>query len=242
MSPTSSPGRQAQSAVASERLIRKTRRSGTIAPNRHPCGPDDHSGPFPIYIMTPASSDDRSAGLFPEAAFAISSTVKSAPTIAGERPGTPAGERTSSICSCERAPQSGCSHRLVLACSCAVRREPHGERGATQLHPRTVLFSQDVSVGTPRPLLEAAHRRRRPDRRPAPAALAEAAVAPGSFEAGVIGLRVDPTAVLPMEVWPGRRPIIGKARLSAGAREAKLCRRSWIPTSSSSARSRTRRQ
>ena len=61
----------------------------------------------PIYIMTAASSDDHSASLSPEAAFAISLSVKSAPTIAGERPEISDGERTSSICSCQRAPQSG---------------------------------------------------------------------------------------------------------------------------------------
>ena len=45
----------------------------------------------PLYIMTPASSsDDRSAGLSPEAAFAISSTVKNAPSTIDERRGTPA--------------------------------------------------------------------------------------------------------------------------------------------------------
>ena len=42
----------------------------------------------PICIRTAASSDDPSASLSPEAAFAISSTVKSAPTTAGESPGT----------------------------------------------------------------------------------------------------------------------------------------------------------
>ena len=166
MSPTS-PARPASSVRSCERAphaehpsLRSNRGRPASVRSRHPLRAE------PIYIMTAVSSDDRSAGLSPEAAFAISLSVKGAPTTAGERPGTPAGERTSSICSCERAPQSGGSHRLVLACSCAVRREPRRERGATQLHPRTVLFSQDVSVGTPRPLLEAARRRRRPDRRP----------------------------------------------------------------------------
>ena len=102
---------------------------------------------------TAASSDDRSAGLSPEAAFAISSTVKSAPTTAGERPGTPAGERTSSICSCERAPQSGGSHRLVLACSCAVRRQPRGvKRGNSTASPNSAFltgrFRWDTAAAT----------------------------------------------------------------------------------------------
>ena len=97
--------------------------------------------------MTPASSDDRSAGLLPEAAFGVGdSKAKNAPTTNGESPGTLAGERSSSIRNCERAPQNG-SRRLVRPRFYAVRRQLHGE-AAFQLHPRTAPVPPDVSVRT----------------------------------------------------------------------------------------------
>ena len=43
-------------------------------------------------------------------------------------------------------------------------------------------------------------------------------------------------------VWPSSFPIIGRLSPSASAREAKLCRKSWMRMSSSPARARMRRQ